>query len=429
MGQVRAILWQHLHRVHPEAPPCPATDPNDLLEAADLAAALPSDENAQRQLGAEYARLWARTFKTLVRHLRGRPDQTLRVITSDVLPYLRNDRLAARADRAEHGWRLVIDPGLPLAYVAGITTGILEATGARATATVDGQELHVVVRLMPRERIVAWVRAAAQLRLPLLVTSFLAAAVGLAVAHADISVWQITAVLLGTLAAQSAANASHDLRRRPDPHPFHAQQLGRPWLWFQATGSYGLAGLCLSYLAARHPIAIVFAVVGVAISASYAAARDRGLGPVVAGITHGPLIVWGAAAAVGSSALLATPGPAMLLAVPTGATAAALVLLDDLSDRPLDEAAGRRTLVVRLAPDRSIRLFQTTLLTGWVGLAVWVAIAGGPLWLLATTALLALTVGAIVGRHADDPGRLSAARLLLFSTYALSATTLILSLA
>ncbi len=363
--------------------------------------------------------LWARTFKTLTRHLRGRPDRALGVFAEEIYPFLRGRRLAARIE-AGPPTRLIIDEDLPGEYVAGLVEGLLELTGAQPHIEVAGPTLVVRYRMHRADQIARIIHQAAQLRIPLLATSGAAASVGLAIAGAPWLLWAV--ILSGTMAAQSGANAIHDLWRPGPRNVLGAPRLGKRWLWFQAAGSYTLAAAALSWLIQSRPGVLAFAAAGVAFGAAYSQLRDLGWGPAIAAVTHGPLIVWGAAYAAGASW-----GPQWAFALPTGLFAAAMIYLDDLIDRPLDEASGNRTLVVRLTP-RARLLGHQALMAAGAGLSLGLGAAMGRWSLAMGTALLATWTMVEVRQNADDPRGMTTARALGFATFLMAAAHLTLEL-
>ncbi len=419
MGQIRAVLWQHLHAHAPHVPAAPQVDPNDLLDAEGFVAALQElrlqgGDRALREAGASYAALWARTFRTLVKHLRGHPGHTLRVWSEEVYPFLRGDRLAARAEaHAPHIFDVVVHRDLPGEYLAGFLQAFIELSHAEADVEVRGDTLRVHYRVKPTERVVRLVYVLAQLRVPLLLTSLLAALVGtmLAWRHGfPAPWWLVVAVLWGTVSAQSGANAFHDLSGRP--RPLTAPGPTRGWLLFQAIGSYAVAAAAMGIIIwSGRPGIVVYAVAGLLLGLMYRSLRDEGWGPFIAALSHGPLTVWGSFHAFAGPIIL-TPVPAIILAMPTGLLAAAILYLDDLADRPLDEAAGKRTLVVRLPRRRHVALLAILLAAALGALAIVLAWEGTA-W-VAGAAVLAIVAGILiqtVRRNIDDPSGLAPARM------------------
>ncbi len=429
MGRVRAILWQHLQATHAHLPLCPASDPNDLVDAAAFASVLGQLSPEQmRDAAHAYTALWRRTFKTLVRHLRGRPRRALGLFVDEVHPFLRGTRLAARTEGTEHV--RVITPGdLPSEYEAGLIESFVATSGAHASAEAEGAgAFRVQWHIAASDRLAVVVESIARLRVPLLLTATLAALVGVALAIPGGVYWlDAVTVVLGTLAAQAGANAVHDLRRPTVTSPTAAPGLPRWMLWSQFGAGLGVATAAMArFLWLDRWAVLAFAAVGVLIAWTYGRLRDTGLGPLTAAATHGPIIVWGTLAALGTA--IPHPSTLALGTLPTTLLAAAIVVVDDLADRPLDEASGHRTLVVRLPPARNVTLFAVLMLAG-------VAATTTGLWLLApalgiAAAILFAPAIIVVRRVATtlgDPRGLAPARLATVIVYATAAILLVLA--
>ncbi len=421
VAHVRAVLWHHL-AAHAPNHAAPAVDPNDLLPVAEFTDALDELQVARgdaglHEAGKSYAALWARTFRTLVQHLRGHPEQALQVWANEVYPYLRGDRLAARTQRTgRRSFEVLVHDDMPPAYVAGLLEGFVGLSRAHVSVdSVGGGRFVIETRVPPTDRFMHMMDLLTQLRVPLLLTSLLASLVGTTVAwrwNGALDPVIVAAVLWGTISAQSGANAVHDLAM---PHRGGLAAAGPPkgWLWFQAVGSYVVAAtsMVLIIMAGRPGIA-VYATLGLGMGLLYRRLRDRGWGPAIAAISHGPLTVWGSYHAFGGADLMLTPAPALLLALPTGLLAAAILYLDDLADRPLDEAAGKRTLVVRIPRRRQLAVYAL-LLASALGALTFPLTYLEPIWFAAAFVLagVATWLVATVRRHLDDPHGLAPARL------------------
>lgn len=438
-GRVRAILGAHAARR--AGSPLPSwADPNALAPAPPLRDALERlgrerGEAAVRAVAADYAALWARTFRTLVVHLRGRPERALGLFAEEVYPFLRGDRLAARVESAAPGRaRLLLAHDLPDAYLAGLVEAFVGLSRARAECVALGNGLFEVrYRVEGADRLARVSQTLASLRIPLLVAALLSTLLGVSLAYREagpLEPWRVAATLVGGVAAQAAANALHDHR---NPHP--AGLLGPPRPSARAlqailVGGYALAGGLGLLLAIAAPAVLLFAAAGLVVSVLFGRFRSQGYGPILAGITYGPLMAEGALHAV--APLARDPLLHLLYAfatIPLGALAAAILYLDDLADRPLDEAGGQRTLLVRLP--RRIHLAGFVLL-----------LAGGLAFLLlalnrlapeAQPLAVALAVPAAalalaVRRHLDDPHGLGPARLGTLALLAAAAATLVLPL-
>ncbi len=453
---MRAILWRHAnpeprrtagthgsgtppgpqanaHRggnaVHDPALPQPVPDPNALLPAGDLAAQLAlRSPDEQRRLAGDYVALWARTFRTLVLHLRGRPERALALFADEVYPFLRGDRLAARVESAGHRRAtLVLAGGLPDAYLGGLAAAFVGLSGAQAEATAPAPgRIEVTYRVAPADRVARLAQHAASLRLNLVVAALLAAVVGIALADgqgAALPAKRVLLVLAGVAAAQLAANALHALRHAHPAGPLAPLRGGRTAVLAQLVGTGLLAVACGVWLALTGaPLVLLFAAGGLGAGLLYAPLRDRGLGPLVTLILYGPLIAEGALHAFAVGIHHVDHVALLPWTLVPGALAAATLYVDDLADAPLDEAGGKRTLAVRL-PRRSQGVVYTALVS--VGLVPFVAVAGSrPLaFALLACAVAALALAFQVRRALGDPRRLAPARL---GTQALHVTATVL---
>jgi 1,4-dihydroxy-2-naphthoate octaprenyltransferase len=96
---------------------------------------------------------------------------------------------------------------------------------------------------------------------------------------------------------------------------------------------------------------------------------------------------------------------AFALAVPVGMLATAILVVNNTRDIDTDRRAGKRTLAVRLGPERSRWLFAGLVYLSYpLALAVWVA-GHATAWLLAPwlTLPLAVSLVALVRGHSDGP--------------------------
>lgn len=443
---MRAILGRHALRVGDSTraaalPPDAAarsssavTDPTLLVPASSLRRLLEAfDPAAQSAVAHDYVRLWGRTFRTLARHLRGRPERALTLFAEEVYPFLRGDRRAARVERlAAHEARVLLANDLPAPYLCGLLEGFVGLSGAQATARAEGGGAFAVAfRIAPVDRLARTAQHVAALRLPLVACAFLAALTGVALAASTGFSDGATAaaVLAGTVAAQLGANTLHDLRR-PAGGPLAASRIPRPVLRASNLAAYALAAACAGVLVARAgPGILAFAAVGLLLGIAYSRFRAEGLGPAVAGGTYGLLIPAGALFAF-DPGFLATPVVVPLIGAPLGLMAAALLLLDNLADRPLDEAGGQRTLAVRLPSHAQGLVFSSLVAAALIGLAILSGVAASVLPLVAAV-LLAIPAGLIVRRvhrSADDPHALGPARLATFILLLAVAACVVLTL-
>jgi 1,4-dihydroxy-2-naphthoate octaprenyltransferase len=436
-GQARAILWQHLASLG-AARPATGADPTAIVPvealAADLAALRTAHgTHAVRGAGRAYAALWARTFPTLVRHLRGRPEAALRLFCDEVYPYLRGDARAGRIERTTRGrFVVLLAGGLDPEYVAGLLEGFVAASGATGQAAHVGRERFTVAFRIPaadQPRRLAVLLGV--LRVPLLLTAALGATVALAFAATVVRAahpLDAVAVLVGAVGAQAGANALHELRA-PRLRGIAAATAPRPWIWLQAGGGYTAAAAAAAWLVWHgHHAILAFAAAGLLLSLLYIPLRDAGLGPATAGFVHGPLIFAGAAIALagtGTDAALLV-GALLLPAMALGAFTAAIVFLDDVADRPLDEAGGKRTLAVRLPRRQHASGLAAVLAFGVAATAAAAWHSAGPVAVVVAlpVAAAAFEVARSTTRNVDDPRRLSSARLGALGTHVTASVAL-----
>ncbi len=439
-GLVRAILLRHATAgpspaaAQPPAPsnvtirvgsveaavPAQVPDPNGLAPAAHLhevlAALTPAE---QERLARDYVALWARTFRTLVRHLRGRPERAVTLLAEEVYPYLRGVQRPVTVERVgRRGASLRLDRDLPAPYLSALAEAFVGLSGARVTAThavaATTGSVHVRWHTAPGDGMARASQNLADLRLPLFVAALLSTAVGIALATRAESFDAVRAglVVVGVAGVQFGLTAVHDLLAGSPSNPLGPTRASRKVLAARAVASYGVAAVCGVMLVASHLGVLVFGAIGLALSLLYSKWRDNGLGPFVAGLAYGPIVGLGTLYAVAGMPSPATIAPFALTTLPLGFLAAAVLFLDDLADRPLDEAGGNRTLAVRLPRSSHVPVFAFLLLTGLATFAgaaiVWftwyfllaIVLAAPAIWLVAQASA-----------HLDDPHGLGPARL------------------
>jgi 1,4-dihydroxy-2-naphthoate octaprenyltransferase len=419
-GQVRAILGRHALGHAAASRP---SDPTLLVPAAVLRRELEGRSEAeQRALAQDYVALWARTFRTLARHLRGRPERALALFAEEVYPFLRGDRRASRVERLRgREARVLLPVDLPAAYHCGLLEAFVGLSGATATAQGQGNGVFAVAfQVAPADRLARAAQTAATLRLPLLAAAALAALTGILLASdaSDMGVARAAAVLVGALAAQAAAGALVDLRQQGKPGgPLRPALPTRGWLLAQAGTAGAVALAAGAWLAVTQPAVLLFAGAGLLAGLLLPRLLGRGFGPFAAVLLYGPLIGLGAfhAFEVGTHhlqhALLGVVG------LPVAFLAGALLFLGDLADRPLDEAGGRRTLAVTLPRRPQAWLYAGLLAASLLALAAFGVLGFWP-HLVLLAAVLVIPVGFLVrrvDRELDDPRGLAPARVGTFA--------------
>jgi 1,4-dihydroxy-2-naphthoate octaprenyltransferase len=152
-------------------------------------------------------------------------------------------------------------------------------------------------------------------------------------------------------------------------------------------------GLGIALFAMKGPGVLLFGAAGVALGVLYSAPpirlSARGLGEVAVGIGFGVLPVTGAAWLQCG----ALDWGGLLLSLPVALWVINILLVNEIPDAAADGATGKRTLVVRLGPDGTQRLY--ILLNALAALCVVAAFATGPLPLAAVAAALLLPLAAL----------------------------------
>lgn len=99
------------------------------------------------------------------------------------------------------------------------------------------------------------------------------------------------------------------------------------------------------------------------------------------------------------------PWEALLLAVPVGLLASAILVVNNVRDVDTDRRAGKRTLAVRLGRPATRRLFDVMLLVAYLAVPLPFLLGSLSAWLLLAwlTLPLALRLRAVVASHTDGP--------------------------
>lgn len=412
---MRAILGRHAQSGHGAVR---TADPTLLVPASSLRNVLEALEApVQRAIAHDYVHLWARTFRTLARHLRGRPERAITLFAQEVYPFLRGDRRAARVERLATGEaRVLLADDLPPAYLCGLLEGFVALSGATVSARADGGgSFQVAFRVAPADRVARLAQALATLRLPLLACAALAAltGIGLASLHADVDPARAALVVAGAVGAQAGASALVDLGSKRPGGPLRAALPSRNVLRAQALVASLIAAVAGGRLAIDSPLVLLFAGAGLVAGLLLPRLLGRGFGPFAGVLLYGPLIGLGAFHAFGVGEGHVLHATLAIATLPLAFLAGALLFLNDLADRPLDEAGGKRTLAVTLPRRRQALLFAGLLGASLVALAVTSLLGPWPYLALAAAmfALPAVWLGMRVAKNLDDPHGLAPARL------------------
>ncbi len=260
-----------------------------------------------------------------------------------------------------------------------------------------------------------WLMAARPRTLPAAVAPVL---VGTALAWTEGSIdgLAFAAALFGALFIQVGTNLSNDYsdaRRGADtedrlgPVRVTAGGLVPPRQVLVATYvSFALAVLCGIYLIAiAGPVLLLIGAASILAGVLYTGGPRpygyEGLGEVFVFLFFGVVAVSGSYYVQREQ----LPWEALVLAVPVGLLAAAILVVNNVRDLETDRRAGKRTLAVRLGRDRTRVLYAAMLAVAYATVALpWLLGSFSP-WLLLPflTAPLAVAVARTVAARADGP--------------------------
>ena len=272
----------------------------------------------------------------------------------------------------------------------------------------------------PASRLHVWLHA---FRIPTLSAAVVPVLVGTVVAWRHDAFQPVTALaaLVGAIAIQIGTNLANDLfdfRKGADT----AERIGPPRVlpmgWLSVSDvkagivtAFGIATVAGAYLIALRgwPI-LVIGVASIAAGLAYTAGpwalAYTGLGDVFV------FLFFGFVAVVGTYFTQAgTSDPeAVLAAIPIGALATAILVVNNLRDIDTDRRAGKVTLAVRLGRERTRRVYLDLLGVAFAAVPVAVLVADAPAWCLLSLAaapLAARPIRAVMTRE-DGPALNSA---------------------
>jgi 1,4-dihydroxy-2-naphthoate polyprenyltransferase len=164
------------------------------------------------------------------------------------------------------------------------------------------------------------------------------------------------------------------------------------WVAAAFYGLGGAAGLAIALF--REPLVVWLGAIGAALAYGYHAPplafSYRGLGELAVGVAYGPLITCGTYAVQRQT----VEADALLLSLPLGLAISAFLWINEFPDRRSDAAVGKRTLVVRLGPDRAAQGFAALVGLAFLGVVL-LPLAGLPLAVLGGLAGLPLGLRAV----------------------------------
>ena len=236
----------------------------------------------------------------------------------------------------------------------------------------------------------AWLLAARPATLWASVTPVVVAS-ALAAADDVFRVDVFLAVLAVAVLLQVAVNFANDLEdavrgvdteHRAGPPRAVASGLITPSSMRSGIGvAIGLAVLCGVYVVwVAGPEMLLVGLAAVLAALGYSGGprpyASLGLGEVSVFLFFGPVVTVGSRYAFDRSA----PRDAWVASVVMGLLAAAILVANNLRDIPTDDAAGKRTLAVRIGDPVSRRLYLALLALAYVTLAVGAAVGWLPAW-------------------------------------------------
>lgn len=241
--------------------------------------------------------------------------------------------------------------------------------------------------------------------------------VGTSVALADdvFDVWRFLCALFGALFIQIGTNLANDYsdaRRGADtedrlgPVRVTAGGLIPPrHVLYGIWASFGIAVLFGSYLIATAGwellvIGVASIIAGVLYTGGPRPYGYAGMGELFVFLFFGVVAVAGSAFVQ----LETWPLVAILASIPVGALASAVLVVNNVRDRETDARVGKRTLAVRLGPDRGRDLYTALIVLAYAS-TILISIAHESPWpLLALASFpLALKWNATVRHHHDGP--------------------------
>jgi len=224
------------------------------------------------------------------------------------------------------------------------------------------------------------------------------------------------AALLGALFIQIGTNLANDYsdakrgadaEDRVGPVRVTAGGLVPPRQVLMATYvTFGLAVVCGLYLVATSGVELLFVgIASIAAGVLYTGGPKpygyEGLGELFVFLFFGVVAVTGSTFAQ----LESWPWQALVLSVPIGLLAAAILVVNNVRDMDSDKRAGKRTLAVRLGRERGRTIYALMIYGAYLAAPIpWLAGSLSPFLLLPwLTAPLAVKLVRTVRLHADGP--------------------------
>ncbi len=385
------------------------------------------------EAGVHVTAAWARENRGIVRNLAGDPARLLDLFATEAFPFLLDSNTASEWISSTGNTAVLdVNAALPERFTRALLKSAAELARCDASVTARGTQFVVAWTfrgVRPRPNVLDAVLLAA--RVPFLTATLAPVLVGSAVAWAGAPAgfdWGVFALALaGAVLVHVGTNTANDYfdhksgadRATPVPGPFSGGnrviQRGimapRAVATIAATAFTVGAGIGLYLVWTRGIDLLWVGVGGLLLALLYTMPpvnlASRGLGEFAVALGLGPIVVLGAAF-VQTGAYSWT---AFAASVPLAALIAAVLFLNEFPDFRGDRSAGKRTLVVRLGPERARAGYYGLLALGFVSVPVAVSLGALPATTLIVLASLPLAWLAhkVFKVHYRDPFKLAPA--------------------
>ena len=351
---------------------------------------------------------WASMFRNLVKQLQGRPQKMMEIFCTEVHPYFLNDPGASEiVESAEDHFILKMDNGLLEGFKTGLVLGFCDIVGGDATVQKNGDDYHVTWRLRQETPSPShWALFVNATRLPFLTASVIPVLVGTAIAwregHLNLAIFFLT--FFGAAFFHIATNVINDYfdhrsgvdeaNLTPTPFSGGSRLIQRGMFNEGKTRNLAvifytlgvLLGLGLIYLAG-WPV-LLFGLAGFLAGYFYSSPplqlAHHGLGEIAVGLGFGPIILLGAYWVQTGQITLEV----IIVSIPIGLLVAAILYINEVSDRHWDQRAGKDTIVVRLKRSALIPGYMILMFGAYVVITIGVFIG----WLAPATLIALVTL-------------------------------------
>ena len=371
---------------------------------------------------------WANIFSNLTAQLQGRPQKMMEIFCTEVHPYFLNDpQSSSIVQSAEDSFILRLDNGLLEGFKIGLIRGFCDIVGAESTIEKRGDEYHVTWNVRSETPSPSrWALLVNATRAPFLTATAIPVLLGTAIAWKDglldpiiffITLLSVSFHHLGLNVINDYfdhKSGADEANLTPTPFSGGSRLIQRGMFSPENTRNLGLilyaigAAFGLILFAILGWQVILFGAIGYLIGFTYTAPPlrlvYRGLGEIVVGIGFGPLIVLGSYWVQTQRFSI----EALLASLIVGLLIAAVLYINEISDRMWYAKAGKRTMITFLSSNQANAGYA--ILVGGAYLLLLVGVVLGilptPTLLGLATIPMALNAYKILRRHHAYPYRL-----------------------